>query len=341
VTESLIGWLQDPASGVPLTLRDAVRDSAGQIDSGWLDSGSGARYEIRGGVPRFVAASGPATAQVQSFGDEWNHFNFVQFHAQWLQHTVKNTFGSVEAFRDKVIVDAGAGSGAQALWMLQSGARHVILLELSHAVDGVIQRNLRNSGYSNWDVIQCSIDAPPLRPQSVDLVMCHNVIQHTPSVERTAHALFDLVAPGGELVFNCYQKNDAGVLRWARLHLVYTPLRAVLSRAPFAVNLAYATVAAGLRQVPVVGTVLEKAGFCVQGEVVTADGGPASFAQRFRATRLNTFDCFGSHAFQHLKSDEEIRRLVFELQSDPSRILNMDRYFLRPAPIGCALRVQR
>ena len=48
-----------------------------------------------------------------------------------------NTFGTAEVFRGKVVVDAGAGSGAQAVWMLESGARHVILLDLSHAVDGV------------------------------------------------------------------------------------------------------------------------------------------------------------------------------------------------------------
>jgi len=71
------------------------------------------------------------------------------------------------------------------------------------------------------------------------------VIQHTPSVEKTAHALYALTAPGGEFVFNCY----------------------------------------GL--------------------------------------------------------DDEIRELVNTLQPDITKILNMDKYFLRPAPIGCALRIFR
>ena len=155
-----------------------------------------------------------------------------------------------------MIVDAGAGSGAQALWMLEHGARHVILLELSHSVDGVIRRNLESSRFTNWDVVQCSIDAPPLKPRSVDLVMCHNVIQHTPSVERTARALFELVAPGGEFVFNCYPRNDAGLLRWLRFHAVYRPVRAVLSRMPFPVILVYASAAAAVRQVPAFGTVV-------------------------------------------------------------------------------------
>jgi ubiquinone/menaquinone biosynthesis C-methylase UbiE len=337
----LLTWLRDPESGQPLTLDDAEYDQRGAVVRGMLRTASGRTYPIRDGVPRFVEPASALTKSVTSFGDQWNHFNFVIFHTHWLQHTVRNTFGSADAFRGKVVVDAGAGSGAQSLWILQSGARHVILLELSHAIDGVMRRNLEACDFQNWDIIQCSIDAPPLRNESVDLVMCHNVIQHTPSVERTAHALFRLVAPGGEFAFNCYPKNDEGVVRWLRLHLVYEPLRFVLSRCPFRVNLAYATAMGVLRQVPALGSFLEKAGFCSQGEVLTTNGTAPDFRRRFEATRLNTFDRFGSHTYQHLKSDDEIRRLLASLQPDPAKVLNVDKYFSRPAPIGCALRVVR
>jgi len=67
-----------------------------------------------------------------------------------------------------------------------------------------------------------------------------------------------------------------------------------------------------------------------------------SFAKRrFKNTALNTFDCYGSHSFQHHKTDDEIRALVKALQPDDRKVLNMDKYFQRPAPIGCALRVFR
>lgn len=105
-------------------------------------------------------------------------------------------------------------------------------MELSHSVDEVVKRNLQ--GIKNVDVIQCSIDAPPLLDQSIEgIVYCHNVIQHTPSVENTAHALFALTANGGQLVFNCYPLNDQGALRWIRFYLIYKPLRAILGRCPF------------------------------------------------------------------------------------------------------------
>ena len=61
--------------------------------------------------------------------------------------------------------------------------------------------------------------------------------------------------------------------------------------------------------------------------------------RRFKNTSLNTFDGFGSHTFQHHKFDDDIRALVKAMQPDFSKEDNMDKYFQRPAPIGCAFRV--
>ena len=105
----------------------------------------------------------------------------------------------------------------------------------------------------------------------------------------------------------------------------------------------YARLMAFLRLVPGFGVFLEKAGFCVMGDVpkLPAESAWAYMLRRFKNTSLNTFDNFGSHSFQHLKSDDEIRALVKALQPDASKVTNMDKYFMRPAPIGCALRVSR
>jgi hypothetical protein len=216
------------------------------------------------------------------------------------------------------------------------------MMDLSHSVVDVVRCNL--AVLKNVDVIQCSTDAPPLHDQCIDgVVYCHNVIQHTPSIEKTAHALYALTAPGGEFVFNCYPLNDHGVVRWVRFHLVYKPLQVVLSRMPFAVIMFYARLMALLRLVPGLGVLLEKSGFCVMGDVpkLPAESAWGYLLRRFKNTSLNTFDNFGSHHFQHLKLDDEIRALVKAMQPNAAKVANMDRYFMRPAPIGCALRVYR
>ena len=340
MTPNLLNFLCEPVTKAPLLLVDAGINGDGNIRSGALVSPSGARYPIVNGIPRFVDYV--PTTTVGSFGDEWNYFNFTDFKINWLKHTVANTFGDTGVFRDKLILDAGGGSGAQTKWFSEYGARHVIMLDLSHSVDDVVQRNL--AGLKNVDVIQCSIDSPPLRDQCIDgMVYCHNVIQHTPSVEKTAHALFALVAPGGEFVFNCYPLNTQGLLRWVRHYLVYKPLRTVLSRMPFVVIMFYARLMALLRLLPYLGLFLEKSKFCVMGDVpkVPEESVWGYMKRCFKNTSLNTFDNFGAHSFQHLKSDDEIRCLVSAMQPDTRKVANMDKYFQRPAPIGCALRIFR
>ena len=175
MNRAILGLLCDPETGESLGLEvlDSVGGPDDWIQEGWLVTPSSRRYPIRGGIPRFLrdeeAGHAPASTathgSVESFGDEWNEFNFIDFKQNWLDHTVTNTFGDVSHFVDKLIVDAGAGSGAQTKWMLEAGAAHVIALELSHSVDGVMLRNLADEDRTRFDIIQCSIDAPPPSPR--------------------------------------------------------------------------------------------------------------------------------------------------------------------------------
>ena len=329
----LLNLLCDPVDKSNVHLQHAEYDERGRIIEGLLVSESGRHFPIRHGIPRFIPDTA-VTGSVESFGDEWNFFNFDLFKLNWLNHTVKNTFGSTEAFLGKVIVDAGGGSGAQSLWMSEAGAEHVICLELSHSVDGVIEKNLEN--VSNVDVVQCSIDHPPIKDGAIKgIVICHNVIQHTPTVEDTARALWRLVGQGGEFVFNCYPKNDHGLIRKARL-LLYSRLRAFLSKRPFRSRLTYSRIMSMLRFIPLLGPVLELSMMMVRGDVPK---GPNYFLRAYRSGVLNTFDFYGAHSYQHLKRDEEILALVKELQPDSKKVCNVARYFSRPQPIGIALRV--
>lgn len=334
----LLRFLCDPISKEPLELSQAEYDSMGNVKMGILSTPTGNAFKITKGIPRFVADGG-LSSSVRAFGDEWNHFNFIQFKENWLEHTVKNTFGSTEVFRGKTVVDAGGGSGAQTRWILESGAKQVVMLELSHSVDDVVQKNLNPLHYPNFDIIQCSIDEPPLRPASIDLVYCCNVIQHTPSVEKTAKALFNLVSPDGEFVFNCYPLDDRDLLRWIRFHLVYSPLRSILSRLSFRPLLFYSKFVAFLRLLPVLGMVLEKSTLCFCGNVPKAKTWQKTMKKRYELAVLNTFDMYGSHTFQHHKRESELRALLAELQPDQSKIGNLAIYFSSPPPIGCALRV--
>lgn len=170
----LLKYLCDPFDGSDLRLSAEAIIANDWIETGALVAASGGRYPIRNGVPRFLPNT-ETNNSVISFGNEWNHFNYDEFKANWLKHIAGGAFGSTDYFKNKIIVDCASGSGMHAKWMSDYGASHVIALELSHSVDGVMQENL--SGIENVDVIQCSIDAPPIKPYSINgLVICNAAI---------------------------------------------------------------------------------------------------------------------------------------------------------------------
>jgi hypothetical protein len=221
-------------------------------------------------------------------------------------------------------------------WMSEYGASHVIALELSHSVDRVMQENLR--GIDNVDIVQCSIDAPPIKAHSINgLVICNAAIQHTPSVKRTAEALWRMVGPGGELSFSCYLKYPNDPVWMARWLLVATPLRAILSRCSFNTILGYAKLMARLRMIPVIGPLLEKAQFVIRGDVPPGE----HYQERLLSQSvLNTFDWYGSHQYQHHLSAAQLATICDELTPKPAEILNLEAYYKRPLPPGLPLRLK-
>lgn len=333
----LLDYLCDPVLKTPLVLKHATYDADGRIQSGALENTQGRIYPIEQGIPRFVERVVQAT--VDGFGDQWNYFNYDDFYHQWQHHLVRNNFPEVgtEYFRDKIIVDGGAGHGMQSRWMAEAGAKHVIALELSHVVDGITRKNL--AGFEDKiDVIQCSIDCIPIKSNGIpDLVICHNVIQHTPNVQKTAKALWEVTAPGGEFMWNCYTRNDDTLLQRMRFRL-YSGVRWILQRSPFFVRLAYAHLMAALRFIPGLGYFLEKANVMGRGEVVA---GPRWVQRAYRAAVVITFDGFGSHGYQHHLSLQEQKALAKSLQPDESQWRGQDAYFKAPMPISAALRLTK
>lgn len=331
--------LCDPFSKAALRLEDAVSDQSGNIISGVLVGDEKRRYPIIDGVPRFVANT-VSQETVTSFGDQWDELNFDKFKSNWLAHAVTNSYeGSTDVFKGKIVVDAGAGSGIHSRWISEAGAKLVYSLELSHSVDGVIKQNLR--GLDNVEVIQCSIDQVPFCDGIADLVYCMNVIQHTPSVKKTATELYRLAREGGELDFTCYNELTYGIgLRGVIKRNVYRVMRGLLSRCSFGVLLTYSRLMAALRFVPVAGWALEGAFFMVRGDVPRGNDSWFRWKWRgYKQTVLNTFDIFGSHSYQHILSKDELRAIIRSLQPDDTRVLNFERAFEWPPRAACAFRI--
>jgi ubiquinone/menaquinone biosynthesis C-methylase UbiE len=326
-----------------LILENAETNAQGHVVAGMLVAKGypSHRYPIIKGIPRFVPYEGPASQRsVDHFGDQWNHFNFDKYRFNWENHVVKRSFGSTDFYKGKVVVDAGAGSGMMSRWISESGARQVIALELSHSVDDVMQRNLGN--LPNVDIVQCTIDNLPFCDGAVvGLVGCTNVIQHTPSVEGTARELWRITGQGGEMAFTCYGRDDSTLARRVR-HNMYTAVRGVVSKLPFWGIMGYAWLMSALRLIPVVGGVVEKADFMRRGELEQVSTKWWNQIQHnFQAGVINTFDYFGSHAYQHHRSLNELQALADELQPERAKQVNHKIFFVTPQPAGIMLRLKK
>jgi len=146
--------------------------------------------------------------------------------------------GSLDAVREKSVLEAGCGPGAFTEVLLDAGAR-VFAVDLSKAVEA---NHANFSNRSNYFVCQANIMNLPAAQASFDVVLCLGVIQHTQDPEATITTLAKYVKPGGSLVIDHYAFNYP--YTWSR-----RMLRPVLMRLPgqFATRLTLAMAKALLK----------------------------------------------------------------------------------------------
>lgn len=221
MNDSLLPILRCPASGQRLRRSD---DTAPDAESGWLVSEDGQhRHPIRGGIPRFV----PASNYADNFGMQWNHFARTQLdshsgHAISAERFWGATGWKPAVMAGKWVLDIGCGSGRFAEVALSSGA-NVVALDYSSAVDACLA-NLRQ--HPRLHVVQGDAFALPFAQGSFDFVYSLGVLQHTPDPHRAFASLPPMLAPGGRLCVDYYERSIG-----ALLHPKYL-LRPVTKRMP-------------------------------------------------------------------------------------------------------------
>lgn len=138
----------------------------------------------------------------------------------WLKGLINPLVGGVDFFKDKVVIDAGSGSGAQSRWIAETGAKLVISLELSDSIFTVHPKSVGKYKKKVF-AIQCDIAHPPLNIKP-DVVYCMNVIQHTKDPLKTFLALASLMGEKSVFIFNIYDKSKHSdrklfLIKWVRI----------------------------------------------------------------------------------------------------------------------------
>ncbi len=216
--ETLLAYLACPDCSGEFGL-DARKREGREIMTGELKCARcQARYPIQRGIPRFadltvIAEDKQATAK--NFGEQWLEFDAVNAHHE---QQFKDWIAPVtpEFVRGRTVIEGGCGKGRHTRAIAAWGARDIIGVDLSVAVEAAYQ-NTRD--LENAHVIQADIYRLPLKPV-FDYGFSVGVLHHLPDPRAGFGSLVKSLKPGGAVSAWVYGRENNG---WI-VHLV-NPLR--------------------------------------------------------------------------------------------------------------------
>ena len=215
--ESLLPYLICPACGGDLQLLAQEREGREIITGELRCRNCAASYAVRGGIPRFAATglSADKEATAKNFGAQWLVFDEVEGHheAQFRDWIAPVT---PEFVRGRTVVEGGCGKGRHTRAIAEWGARDVIGVDLSDAVEAAY-RNTRD--LENAHIIQADIYRLPLRA-TFDYAFSVGVLHHLPDPRAGFAELVRHVRQGGAISAWVYGRENNG---WI-VHLI-NPLR--------------------------------------------------------------------------------------------------------------------
>ncbi len=162
-------------------------------------------FPIRGGVPRML--SRPLTpekrATAEGFGYAWKTFasltpDYEEQFLSWLDPIGRDFFAG------KLVLDSGCGKGRHLVLSASFGAREVIGIDLSEAVDAAFA-NTRH--LPNVHVVQADIYELPVRDE-FDYIYSIGVLHHLPDPEGGFRSLVEKLRPGGTISAWVYGREN-------------------------------------------------------------------------------------------------------------------------------------
>jgi len=214
-----------------LSLNVQDQRSDGEIITGTLVCTSCSHvYPVIRGVPRMVPMQLEEEKQETAAAFGWQWQEFTEIHKEYREQFLDwiKPF-QPEFFRDKIVLDAGCGIGRHAYWASQFGAKAVIGVDLSAAVE-TAYRDIGD--LPNVHIVQADIFHLPFHTDSeapFDFIYSIGVLHHTPDPESSFHSLVRHLKPGGMIHAWVYGHENNGII-----HYGIDPVRKLLTaRMPY------------------------------------------------------------------------------------------------------------
>jgi len=179
-------------------------------------------WEILSGIPRLVDKKNNYTS---AFGLQWKRYRKTQLdsysNTSISKKRLTNSFGKLykmlEQEKEISVLEVGCGAGRFTEILLSNKNVNLTSIDFSNAVEANLENFRENERHT---IIQCDINKNPFRKEQFDIVVCLGVVQHTTNPEITIKSIYDLVKPGGYLIFDHYThslsrytKIGSGILR--------------------------------------------------------------------------------------------------------------------------------
>jgi SAM-dependent methyltransferase len=209
----LLQYLACPECDGEIRLLSAAKEEADEVLEGDLDCAVCARhFPVVRGVPRFADLSKieeDKAATASSFGWEWQHFTQAddKYDEQFLGWIAPVR---PEFFKDKIVLEGGCGKGRHTQLAARWGAREVIGVDLSAAVETAFAAT---RALENAHIVQADIFRLPFK-RSFDYAYSVGVLHHLPDPRGGFRSLASKVKAGGHLSAWVYgAENNAWITR--------------------------------------------------------------------------------------------------------------------------------
>ena len=147
---------------------------------------------------------------VSNFGKQWrDHVNVQLDSVHGFKHSLnllkEITFGNLDFFTNKTVIEIGAGAGRFSEYICRE-AEETVLVDLSQAI-------YHNKAKESKNAIRVKADFLKLiSSEKFDIVLCRGVLQHTPNPKESILKLFEFVKEDGLVVFDIYPTPKIGKL---------------------------------------------------------------------------------------------------------------------------------
>ena len=211
--KSLLAYLICPSCEGALDLSVAKTEAEEIMEGELRCSSCSSSFPIRAGIPRFASldhVESDKLATATNFGWQWQHFTqederYAEQFLGWIAPVTP------EFFRDKVVLEGGCGKGRHTQLAARWGAREIIGIDLSAAVETAFAatRSLPNA-----HIVQADIYHLPFA-RTFDYAFSVGVLHHLPDPRGGFLSLASKVKPGGHISAWVYgAENNEWITRW-------------------------------------------------------------------------------------------------------------------------------